>query len=118
MEQRQRFPSWKIRNSAPEYNITKMVDDPPSGYARVDAFFTSKGDGIYAMLPRLPAETCTSGRIFGTFDGKGDDTGNGRRSHWKASGSGIEIEVPQTVREKLEFSQLHTLKLEGMKQTG
>ncbi len=37
-----------------DYDITKLVDTPPAGYARVDAFYTAKNDAVYAILPRRP----------------------------------------------------------------
>jgi alpha-L-fucosidase len=37
-----------------EYEITKLVDDPPPGTARVEAFFTAKNDAVYAIVPRRP----------------------------------------------------------------
>jgi len=35
-----------------EYDITKLVDAPPPGFARVEAFFTAKDDAVYAIVPR------------------------------------------------------------------
>ena len=37
-----------------EYDITKMVDAPPAGYARVEAFLTAKNGALYAIVPRRP----------------------------------------------------------------
>ena len=37
-----------------EYDIRKMVDSPPAGAARVEAFLTSKNDVLYAIVPRRP----------------------------------------------------------------
>ncbi len=39
------------------FSITRIVDRPVAGEARVDAFFTAKGDVIYAFLPRWPGST-------------------------------------------------------------
>ena len=38
-----------------EYDLTKMVDAPLPGYARIDAFYTAKDDAVYAIIPRWPA---------------------------------------------------------------
>jgi alpha-L-fucosidase len=37
-----------------EYDISQMVDAPPSGYAHIEAFFTQKDETLYAILPRWP----------------------------------------------------------------
>ncbi|MFN7993221.1 MAG: alpha-L-fucosidase [Bryobacteraceae bacterium] len=39
-----------------DYDITKLVDSPPQGAARVEAFFTMKGDSVYAIVPRRPVK--------------------------------------------------------------
>jgi alpha-L-fucosidase len=39
-----------------EYDITKLVDSPPAGYARVEAFLTAKPDAVYAIVPRRVPE--------------------------------------------------------------
>jgi len=34
-----------------EYEIARLVDAPPAGTARVEAFFTAKADAVYAIVP-------------------------------------------------------------------
>ena len=52
-------PKLEEKEFRAEYDIRKLVDNPPSGNARVDAFFTAKGDALYAILPRWPARGIT-----------------------------------------------------------
>jgi alpha-L-fucosidase len=36
------------------YDVNSLVADPAPGKARIEAFFTTKGDDLYAILPRWP----------------------------------------------------------------
>ena len=48
------IPKLEEKEFMSDYDITKLVDTPPAGYARADAFFTAKNDAVYAILPRRP----------------------------------------------------------------
>jgi alpha-L-fucosidase len=100
-----------------DYDITKMVDAPPPGYARVDAFFTSKGDDLYVMLPRWPEGPVVLDGFSGPSTARVTILETGDECRWKTSGSRIDIEVPEHARNKLPFRELYALKLEGMKQS-
>jgi alpha-L-fucosidase len=39
------------------YDVNSLVADPAPGKARIEAFFTTKGDTLYAILPRWPGQT-------------------------------------------------------------
>jgi len=39
-----------------EYDIARLVDHPPAGTARVEAFFTAKADAVYAIVPNRAPE--------------------------------------------------------------
>jgi alpha-L-fucosidase len=47
-------PKLEEKQFRAEYDITKMVDTPPVGYARVEAFLTAKERALYAIVPRRP----------------------------------------------------------------
>jgi len=112
-----KVPTMEDKEFRAAYDITRMVDDPPSGYARIDAFFTAKGNDIYAMLPRWPQGAVSLNGITGSSDAKVTMLETGDECRWKASGSRIEIQLPESTRNKLPARQLYTMKLEGMKQT-
>jgi alpha-L-fucosidase len=50
---------------ATAYDVNSLVADPAPGKARIEAFFTTKGDDLYAILPRWP------GRQFSLKDVSG-----------------------------------------------
>jgi len=39
------------------YDVTKLASKPEAGKASIEAFFTSKGNDVYAILPRWPGGT-------------------------------------------------------------
>src|SRR5262249_41942154 len=47
-------PKLEEKEYMSEYPIGNLIDTPPKGNARVEAFFTAKGDSVYAILPRRP----------------------------------------------------------------
>jgi alpha-L-fucosidase len=48
-------PKLEDKEFRANYDITKLVDAPPPGYAHVEAFFTAGADAVYATVPRWPA---------------------------------------------------------------
>jgi alpha-L-fucosidase len=44
---------------ATAYDVNSLVADPAPGKARIEAFFTTKGDTLYAILPRWPGRHFT-----------------------------------------------------------
>jgi alpha-L-fucosidase len=77
-----------------EYNITKMVDAAPEGDARVDAFFTAKGNAVYAILPRWPGTRAVLNDVGARADARVTFLETGQTLTWKASGTRMEIEMP------------------------
>jgi alpha-L-fucosidase len=41
------------------YDVSKLADAPEPGKASIEAFFTSKGNDVYVILPRWPGRTFT-----------------------------------------------------------
>ena len=47
-------PKLEVKEYMSEYPISALIDTPPAGNARIDAFFTAGKDAVYAILPRRP----------------------------------------------------------------
>ena len=101
-------PKLEVKEFMADYNITQMVDKPPAGYARVDAFFTSKGDAVYAILPRWPEGEMV---IEGVRPSKVTLLETGDVLQHRADGARLRVAMPETVRAKLPFRQAYVLKL-------
>lgn len=75
------------------YDVTKMVQAPEGGKAAIDAFFTSKGNDVYAILPRWNAGN------FRIKDASGVRSvrliGSAAPLKFKASNGSIAIELPE-----------------------
>jgi len=92
------------------YPISSLVDTPPAGMARIEAFFTAKGDVVYAILPHRPERVVVLRGIR--------DLG-GLRVTLLGSDAPLKVlgnDSTQTVQipENLPFSQAYVLKLEGV----
>jgi alpha-L-fucosidase len=110
-------PKFEDKEFRAAYDVTKMVDSPPSGYARVEVFFTAKGDNIYAMLPRWHSTPLTLNGLGGPSHAKATMLETGEECRWKTKGGSIEVQLPESTRNKLPFRQIYTIKLTGFKQT-
>ena len=75
------------------YDVTKLAGKPEGGNAAIEAFFTAKGDDVFAILPRWP------GRQFrvkaGALKPKGVSLlGSGSPLRWKTAGGALTIDLP------------------------
>ena len=39
------------------YDVSKLAEKPAAGKASIEAFFTAKGNDVFAILPRWPGRT-------------------------------------------------------------
>lgn len=90
------------------YDIKQMTDTPPSGYARVDAFFTAKGNTIYAILPRWPGATASLKDIPARAGAKITLLETGDALAWKQNGQRLEVTMPARGADK----EAYVLKIE------
>jgi alpha-L-fucosidase len=95
------------------YDITKMVDAPPAGYARVEAFLTAKDDALYAIVPRRPVgeiviqnAKAPSGVHCTLLEGGG-------QVDCRITGGDLRIAVPERLSASLPARQAYVFKLAG-----
>ena len=81
------------------YDVSKLAAKPEAGKAAIDAFFTSKGNDVFAILPRWP------GRSFLLKDVSAVKSvtllGSAAPVKFKAAGSGVQLELPELSDELL-----------------
>ena len=81
------------------YDVSKLAATPEPGKAAIDAFFTSKGNDVFAILPRWP------GRSFLLKDVSAVKSvtllGSAAPVKFKAAGSGVQLELPELSDELL-----------------
>ncbi len=97
-----------------EYDITNLVDKPRAGFARVDAFFTAKGDTVYAILPRWPESDFVLTNVAASGTPRVTLLETGDALTVRSAGKQITIIMPSELRLKLPARQAYVLKLEGI----
>ncbi len=76
------------------YDVTKLTEKQPEGKASIEAFFTSKGNDVYAILPRWPGKQFTV-KDAGALKVKSVSMlGVGAPLRWKTAGGSIVVDLP------------------------
>jgi alpha-L-fucosidase len=104
-------PKMEEKEFRAEYDITQLVDTPPAGYARVEAFFTTKGDAVYAILPRWPDGTFTLDGIGSSSSTQITLLETGNPVTWRADGNRLQISASDALRSKAPPRHAYVLKL-------
>ena len=102
-------PEMKDSQFMTEYNITKMVDAPPPGFAHVEAFLTARGKTVYAIVPQRPrgevALDDLSARRVTLLE-------NGQPVQFRHEGGKLRIRVPGAMAAALPGRQAYVFKVE------
>jgi len=83
------------------YDVSKLSEKPEAGKAAIDAFFTSKGSEVYAILPRWPGREFTVKQIDAAKVKSVGLLGMSRPLHWKVMGDSITVMLPELPGELL-----------------
>ena len=86
-----------------DYDVSKLTQKPAPGKAAIEAFFTAKGDAVYAILPRWPGRRFTLKNEAGALPVKAVTLlggGLGPLRFTKAAGS-LTVELPDLPEELL-----------------
>jgi alpha-L-fucosidase len=76
------------------YDVSKLAEKPEAGKAAIDAFFTSKGSNVYAILPRWPGRQFAVQQINAGQVKSVSLLGVNQPLRWKANGDSISVELP------------------------
>jgi alpha-L-fucosidase len=91
-------PNFEEKEFRAEYDIRKLVDEPKPGQAHIEAFFTSKGSTVYAIVPRrVPREVVL--RDVKASGATLVESGAPLEIHRR--GEAIAITIPDAVRDRL-----------------
>jgi alpha-L-fucosidase len=108
------LPKMEDKEFQAAYEIGQMVDTPPAGYARVDAFFTAKDDTTYAILPRWPEQPIVLEGLSAQQGWKVILLETGDTLQAQPDGNRLKVDVPQSLRGKMPFRQAYVLKMQGV----
>ena len=107
------IPKFEQKEFMAAYDIGKMVDTPPAGYARVDAFLTAKDDAVYAIVPRRPAKEVVIDDIETPATPRVTLLEGGQPLPARRDGKRLRIEVPDALSAGLPARQAYTFKIAG-----
>ncbi|MBV8809986.1 MAG: alpha-L-fucosidase [Acidobacteriaceae bacterium] len=110
------MPHLEQKDFRAEYDITKMVDTPPPGYARIEAFFTAKNNTVYAIVPRWPTGELTLHDIVAPPDQARISLLHPRQElKWQSRGRDLIILIPDSLRATLPVQQAYVIEMAGIK---
>jgi alpha-L-fucosidase len=108
------IPHMEDKEFMAEYDISKLVDTPPTGYARVDAFFTAKNDVLYALLPRWPTNQISFEGLRSGPEARITLLESGDELRSQSEGNRLQVEVPDSLRSKVPHRDVYVLKMAGV----
>ena len=97
---------WRYR-----YDIAAIAGKPAEGRAAVEAFFTAKGDTLYAILPRWPSRPLFLRDIRPSGQTAVTMLGSEKTLKWTLTDDGIAIEVPPLSIDELHCEYAYTIRL-------
>ena len=98
-----------------KYDIMKMVGAAPvDGKARKQAFFTTKGDALYAILPAWPGKTFTLKNVKMAGAPAAQMLGVAGDLPCRVEGGNLVIDMPQLGPDQLPCKYAWTLKITGV----
>jgi alpha-L-fucosidase len=106
-------PKLEEKEFMAEYDITKMVDAPPAGFARVEAFLTAGKDALYAILPRRPLKEIILDDIDASGGVRVTLVEGGQPLETSHQGKQLRIRIPDQLSASLPQQQAYTLKVQG-----
>ena len=83
------------------YDVAKLSGKPEGGKASIEAFFTSKGGDLYAILPRWPGRQFTVKGYEGAKPASVKLLGVGAPLRFKFAAGSVMIELPDLPEELL-----------------
>lgn len=108
-------PKLEQKEYRAKYEITEMVDSPPAGAARVEAFLTYKPEVLYAIVPRRPAGDIVIDGVEAPQGVRVTLFGSGLGIETRLSGRQLAIRVPDAIVARLPVSDGYVFKIEGVK---
>lgn len=108
-------PELKSGQYMVKYDIENFVDRKEAGQAVVECFFTAKDGDLYAIVPGWPdARQFTVKDVKLSAGSKVTLLGRSEPLPWKASSSGIVIDLPPLSADAARAQYAYTLKLTGV----
>ena len=95
------------------YEVTDYVDRKRPGQAVIEAFFTKKGNDLYAIVPGWPGRTMELRDVAVPAGAKVTLLGYGRPLKWSKSGGGIVVNLPEASGDAAKAQYASVLRVTG-----
>jgi alpha-L-fucosidase len=96
------------------YEITDYVDRKKPGQAVIEAFFTRKGNDVFAIIPGWPGKRFVLKSAAAGPSMRVSLLGHSGALKWTATNDGISIEMPEASADAAKARYAHTLRLTGV----
>jgi alpha-L-fucosidase len=106
-------PKLEVKEYMSDYPIKDLVDTPPSGNARVEAFYTAKGDTVYAILPRRPVGEVVLDGLEAAGAMHVTLLEGGQTLEASRTGKQVRVRVPMGLSASFPARQAYVLKIAG-----
>jgi alpha-L-fucosidase len=107
------IPKFEEKEFMAEYDIGKMVDTPPAGYARVEAFLTAGDRALYAIVPRRPVGEIAIDDVQAPDGLRVTLLEGGQAAPARLDGAQLRIAVPDRLAASLPDRQAYVFKIAG-----
>ncbi|TCC82909.1 alpha-L-fucosidase [Pedobacter hiemivivus] len=94
--------------------ILKQTVDPDPGYAVKEAFFTSKGNNLYAILPKLPVGKFLLKGVNAQGNAKVKLLGSNKTIKWRKVAAGLELDLPAFYLNELAEQPAYTVHISNI----
>jgi alpha-L-fucosidase len=108
------IPEMKTGQYMIKYEVTEFVDRKKPGQAVIEAFFTSKGDDVYAIVPGWPGKELMVKNVKARTGMTVSLLGGSASLRWTASGNHIAITMPEASSDAAKAQFAHVIKLHGV----
>jgi alpha-L-fucosidase len=95
------------------YDVLDYVDRKSAGQAVIEAFFTAKGDDLYAIVPGWPGKKLVIKDAHANRGTKVKLLGGGELSS-SASGKDLSIELPELSADAARAQHAYVLQITGL----
>jgi alpha-L-fucosidase len=100
------------------YEVTDYIERKKPGQAVIEAFFTSKGGDVYAIVPGWPGDRLTIKGVKAPAGMKVTMLGSTAPLEWAASGNDIVIDMPAAPGDAAKAEYAYALRLPGLEAAG
>ena len=95
--------------------ILKQTVNPDPGMAVKEVFFTTKGDAVYAIVPKLPEGKLLLKGVVPESKARVTMLGTNKTFRWEKTKDGMKITVPPLLAKELPCDHAWVFKLTGVK---